>query len=91
MPPAQTANETATHDDVTAVFGSIADSIVAKILATGATRADLDAVVAWISGETETLSEAGHPLSGTAAAVYEILNVSGALAGRQPEEYERRG
>jgi len=59
------------------LLGELMDSKVSAILRVGATRDDLDAAIAWLAGETETLSESGHPLSGKAAEIFDILTSEG--------------
>ncbi|MCL6606888.1 MAG: hypothetical protein K6T74_02235 [Geminicoccaceae bacterium] len=56
---------------------------LARILATGATIAEIEKAVLWASGAEDVLGEAPHPLEGAAALVYDILTADA------PEE-ERR-
>jgi hypothetical protein len=56
---------------------------LARILATGATIAEIEKAVLWASGAEDVLGEAPHPLEGAAALVYDILTAD------EPEE-ERR-
>jgi hypothetical protein len=72
--------------EVREVVGRVSDAVVGQILETGGTRVDLDAAVAWIAGETETLSEEGHPLTGPAARIFEVLTASEAREGGPPDE-----
>jgi hypothetical protein len=46
---------------------------LARILATGATIAEIEQAVLWASGAEDVLGEAPHPLEGRAALVYDIL------------------
>ena len=46
---------------------------LARILATGATIAEIEKAVLWASGAEDVLGEAPHPLEGRAALVYDIL------------------
>lgn len=62
-----------THEDVRHVCGDIADWKVAAILATGATLDEIEVAVAWDAGEDDVMGEERRPLSGAAAAVYDIL------------------
>ena len=59
--------------DVRRLCGEILDSKVTAILATGATLGDLEAAVAWRLGEDDVMDDTLPPLSGDAAAVYDIL------------------
>ena len=68
------------------LLGDLMDSKVAAILRIGASRDDLDAAIAWLGGETETLSEGGHPLSGKAAAIYDVLTSEELWVEDAPEE-----
>jgi hypothetical protein len=61
-----------TRQEIHDLLGALMDSKIAAILRVGATRNDLDAAIAWLAGETETLSEGGHPLSGKAAEIFDI-------------------
>jgi hypothetical protein len=56
---------------------------LARILATGATIAEIEKAVLWASGAEDVLGDAPHPLEGAAALVYDILTAD------EPEE-ERR-
>lgn len=62
-----------THADVLHLCGDIADWKVAAILATGADLDEIEAAVAWDAGEDDVMGEERRPLSGAAAAVYDIL------------------
>lgn len=55
--------------------GDILDQTVADILETGASVADVEAAMAWMTGETDAMGEARVPLSGLPAAVYDLLIV----------------
>jgi len=61
------------HDEVRHLCGDIADWKVTAILATGADLDDIGAAVAWAAGEDDVMGEERRPLSGSAAAVYDIL------------------
>lgn len=58
------------------------DSKVAAIIATGATLANVEEALLWAEGESDVLGKTGHPLTGAAASVYEILTAEEAF----PEE-----
>jgi hypothetical protein len=63
----------ATSDEVRRVFGDISDHMVTEILATGATRSDLQVVAAYRAQETDVMGELERPLTGRAAQVHDIL------------------
>lgn len=61
------------QSDVVGVCGDILDWKVKAIIETGASLAELEAACAWAVGADEVLGEEREPLSGTTAAVYEVL------------------
>ena len=61
------------HEDVRRLCGDIADWKVSAILATGADLDQIATAVAWAAGEDDVMAEERRPLSGDAAAVYDIL------------------
>jgi hypothetical protein len=63
----------ATADDVVDMLGDIEAEKVAAILAAEPTLEELEEAASWASDEGEALGKSGHPLSGKAAIVYEIL------------------
>jgi hypothetical protein len=75
-----------TGTEIRHVLGDVMDAKVAAILRIGATREDLDAAIAWLAGDTETLSESGHPLSGKAAEIYDVLTTEELWPEDVPEE-----
>lgn len=60
-------------DDIRRLAGPVADHTVLAILETGASIADLEVAVIYAQGEGDYVDRAGHPLSGKAAQVAEIL------------------
>jgi hypothetical protein len=62
-----------THDDVAAHFGELTDQQLIDILESGATQNDLAVAAAYIAQEDDAMGEERKPLSGAAAAVYEIV------------------
>lgn len=59
------------------VAGNIEDAKVAAIERCGATRAQLEAAVAWAAGQTGVMGM--RPLSGAVAEVYDILTADEAF------------
>lgn len=55
--------------------GDVLDGTVVDILETGASVADVEAAMAWMTGEADAVGEARAPLSGVPAAVYDLLIV----------------
>ncbi len=53
---------TLTHEDVRAVLGPVDDSLVAEILATGASQEELAEAYAWVTND-EALMNIGRPLA----------------------------
>lgn len=71
--PDEERTEGLSHEDVRHLCGDIVDWKVSAILATGASLDDIEAAVAWDAGEDDIMGEERRPLSGAAAAVYDIL------------------
>lgn len=63
----------ATSHDVRRLFGDIDDHKVAEIVASGATIAELEQVLAYLSRQTDVMGEMAKPLTGRAARIYELL------------------
>ena len=62
-----------TRDDVVAMLGPLDDTIVAEVIATGASAAELAEARAWIAND-EAMMNAGRPLAaGRVARLVEIL------------------
>jgi hypothetical protein len=72
--------KTLTAQDVRELCGDVLDWKVAAILALRPNSGDVAAAAAWAGGEDE-LGQAGRPLVGVAAQVYDLLN-----ADAYPEE-----
>jgi hypothetical protein len=51
-----------THEDVQVVLGPVDDSLVAEIVATGASREELAEAYAWVAND-EALMNLGRPLA----------------------------
>lgn len=62
----------AVAEDVRSLCGDILDWKIAAILALRPTVADVAAAVGWASGRDD-LGQAGRPLSGPVAQVYDLL------------------
>jgi hypothetical protein len=60
-------------DVVRQMAGPVADHTVVAILETGASIADLEVAVIYARGEGNYVDRQGHPLSGKAAQVSDIL------------------
>lgn len=60
-------------ETVRRLAGDILDATVAAILATGANVKELEAALAWLNGQDLAAGESRPPLSGAAAAVYDLL------------------
>lgn len=61
------------YEDVRHLLGDVADWKISAILATGASLDEINAAIAWDAGEDDVMGEERRPLSGGAAAVYDIL------------------
>jgi hypothetical protein len=62
-----------TREDVIHLLGELDDAVLAAILRTGATYAELGAAQIRALGDAADLGKEGHELSPAAAAVYDIL------------------
>lgn len=66
---------TLTSENIAAILGPVDETLIAEILATGATAAELAEAWAWINSE-DALVEAGKGFpSGTVAELVELLSV----------------
>lgn len=72
-------SDTVRHDapvklaDLRELIGDIDYGAAAAIIATGATRAELEQAVFYARGYGDVVNRSGHPLVGAAAQTYEIL------------------
>lgn len=65
---------TMTSDDVIAVLGPVDETLVAEVIATGATQAELAEAFAWASNDEVLLGE-GRPLpTGRVAVLVDLLS-----------------
>ncbi len=64
---------TMTSGDVIAVLGPIDETMVAEIVATGATKAELTEAFAWANNDEALISEGRHLPAGRVAALVELL------------------
>ncbi len=62
-----------TSEEVRRLAGPVADHTVLAILETGASIMDLEVAVIYARGEGDYVDRAGHPLSGKAAQLSDIL------------------
>ena len=62
-----------TRAEVVAVCGDILDWKIKAIIESGATLSEFETAAAWAAGADEALGEEREPLTGAAAAVYDIL------------------
>lgn len=60
-------------EEIRTVLGDIEDAKAAAILATGASRAELEEAYLYAQGEGDKVDRAGHPLTGIVAALFDIL------------------
>lgn len=69
-----------TVEDAMRLAGELDTETLVAIVATGATYAEVEQAVLWASGDAEQLGKDAHPLTGAAAAVYDILVADPAFA-----------
>ena len=60
--------------DIRRLAGPLDDDVVKDILRIGASLEELEIAARYARGEGDLVDRAGHPLSGRAAQIYEILN-----------------
>lgn len=75
-----------TASELQQLVGDIERIRLAEILATGATREEVEIALAWGAGASDVMGEERKPLAGRAARVFEILQPE-----PEPDEMERRG
>ena len=76
-----------TIEDTRHMLGDIGSGKIAAILKLEPSQEELEEAIAWNQGETRTMSEAHHHLTGRVAKIYEILAADEAWA----EEEDRPG
>ncbi|MDE2181485.1 MAG: hypothetical protein KGJ78_00545 [Alphaproteobacteria bacterium] len=64
----------ASASDLRRLLGDIASAKVQAILAIKPTLADVEEARAWSEGDGDLLSKTGHPLTGKAAMIYDVLS-----------------
>lgn len=80
---AQTASPLS-YEDVTAIVGSLDPDVVARIIATGATAADVLEAFTWFNSEEALGPDPQHHASGAVALIY------GILVSAQDDDEDRR-
>jgi len=63
----------ATASEIIEIVGHLDDGVVARILATGATPAEVLEAFTWVSADDQLGTELQHGRHGAAGAVYDIL------------------
>ena len=63
----------ATASEIIEIVGHLDDGVIARILATGATPAQVLEGFTWATADDQIGTELGHGWQGAAGAVYEIL------------------
>ncbi len=71
--PQRASEVLATVDDVRRIVGEIEDAKTVAILALRPTMADLEQAALWAVGNGDFLARQGHPLTGVAAAIFDLL------------------
>jgi hypothetical protein len=65
---------TITSDDVIAILGPVDETLVAEVIATGATRAELAEAFAWASNDEALIGEGRRLPGGRVAALVDLLS-----------------
>lgn len=68
-----TGEQPLSRDDIRQLAGPVGDHTIMAILETGASIADLEVAVTYARGEGDYVDRLGHPLSGKAAQISDIL------------------
>ena len=63
----------ATPEELRNLLGHIDPETAVKVLALCPTIAELEAVAMWLTGQGDVPDRAGHPLTGNAASIFEML------------------
>jgi hypothetical protein len=74
MPRSLRSNAEASRDDLRRLFGEVDDEVVLEILKLAPTAEELEEVSAWLAGQGDIPSRAGHPQSAKVGAIVEILS-----------------
>ncbi|QWW71065.1 hypothetical protein [Rhizobium sp. WYJ-E13] len=64
---------TMTSDDVIAILGPVDNTLVADVIATGATQAELAEAFAWVNNDEALMGEGRRLATGRVAALIELL------------------
>ncbi|MBP2562278.1 hypothetical protein J2T08_001654 [Neorhizobium galegae] len=64
---------TMTSDDVTAILGPVDETLVAEVVATGATQAELSEAFAWANNDEALIGEGRRLPSGMVATLVDLL------------------
>ncbi|KSV73502.1 hypothetical protein N185_20680 [Sinorhizobium sp. GW3] len=59
--------------DITAILGPVDETLVAELLATGATTGELAEAIAWVNNDEALIGEGRHLPAGRVAALIDIL------------------
>jgi hypothetical protein len=65
----------ATHADLMRLVGDLDERKALEILALHPTIAEIEQAILWNAGDGDILAKRGHPLTGTAAEVLDILSL----------------
>jgi len=74
-PSSDQHSATASRDDVRHILGDIDDAKIIDILKLRPTLVDLEEAAIWATGDGDVLAKDGHPLTGVAADIVDILAV----------------
>src|SRR5262249_35612618 len=69
----EVAMSTLTRKDVTEMFGELEDVVIAKVIATGATREELAEAHAWLANDERVMNAGCSLPSGRAARLVDII------------------
>ncbi len=71
----QARQKIASEHELRSIVGDIDETKIVEIIKLNPTVADLEEAAIWAGGNGDTLGKTGHPLTGIAAQVFDILIV----------------
>lgn len=72
-----------TAGDVRRLAGPVTDATIAAVLRTEPSMEDLAVAASYLRGEGSAVDRLGHPMAGTVAQLYDILNADALYAGEE--------
>jgi hypothetical protein len=67
------ASALATRDELRRILGELDDETITEIMMLGASVGEVEEAAVWASGQGDVLGKSGHPLTGVAAEVFDLI------------------